>query len=98
MYRRSVPWKIKTKFQKKTNGHISDFDRDSLWSLPLIMIPLQSSALQKTRLVKNNKLEGVVEIYSDARSGRGYVIPDHLNKYFGDISTDDINDVQNYPY
>jgi len=84
----------KNKVSKKTNGHISDFDRDSLWSLPLIMIPLQSSALQKTRLVKNNKLEGVVEIYSDARSGRGYVIPDHLNKYFGDISTDDINVVR----
>jgi hypothetical protein len=73
---------------------ISEFDRDSLWSLPLLMIPFQSDALKGSRLVKNNQLEGVVELFNDAKTGRGHVSPEHLHKFFADISDSDINVVR----
>ena len=60
---------------------ISEFDRDSLWSLPLLMIPLQSNALKNTRLVKNNQLEGVVEVFNDEKTGRGHVSPEKFTEF-----------------
>ncbi len=79
---------------EQTEDQISDFDRDSLWSLPLVMLPLQSKGLKSTRLVKNSQLEGVVELFNDSKAGRGHVSPDHLHKFFSGISNDDVNVVR----
>ncbi len=66
-------------------------DNDSLHILPLSMIPLQVKALQDTRLMKNTRLEGVVELYREDAMGSGQVAPDALDKVFdfsGDRSRD----------
>ncbi len=77
--------------EPKIINKISDSDRDSLWSLPLLMIPLQSDALKRTRIVKNNHLEGVIELFADEDTGTGYVSPDHIHNFFSNIPDSDIN-------
>ena len=67
-------------------------DNDSLHVLPLSMIPLQIKALQKTRLIKNTRLEGVVELYSEGARGSGQVTPDALEKVF-DFSGERVKDL-----
>lgn len=68
-------------------------DNDSLHVLPLSMIPLQVNALKKTRLIKNTRLEGVVELYSESSIGSGQVMPDALGKVF-DFSGDRKKDLE----
>lgn len=66
-------------------------DNDALHILPLANIPLQVPALRKTRLIKNAKLEGVVELYNDAATGSGQVTPEGLADVFdfsGERATD----------
>ncbi len=62
---------------------IRDIDRDSLYILPLAMIPMQTPALRRARLIKNVRLDGVVELFEDAvpapaRSSRG-CLPHEFN-------------------
>ena len=57
-------------------------DNDALHILPLANIPLQIPALRKTRLIKNTRLEGVIEIYGDAATGSGQVTPEGLADVF----------------
>lgn len=57
---------------------IRDSDRDSLSALPLAIIPLETPALRRVRLVKNNSLEGVVEMFEDSSAGSGHVHPKGL--------------------
>ncbi len=50
---------------------ISDVDRDSLHILPLAIIPMQTPALRRARLIKNVRLESVIELFECARNGSG---------------------------
>ncbi len=59
-----------------------DFDRDSLHVLPLRIVPLETPGLQHTRLIKNVRLENVIELFNEASSGSGQVYPDHIAIYF----------------
>ncbi|MEX2614653.1 MAG: hypothetical protein WD767_01020 [Alphaproteobacteria bacterium] len=65
---------------------ISDFEKDSLHILPLAMIPLQSNALSRARLIKNAKLESMLEVFDDASAGSGQIHPDMIEQTF-DIAT-----------
>lgn len=67
-------------------------DNDSLHVLPLSMIPLQVKALQKTSLIKNSRLEGVIELYREGNIGSGQVATDGLEKTF-DFSGDRAKDL-----
>ena len=49
---------------------ISDLDRDSLHILPLTIVPIQTPALRRARLIKSVRLESVVEMFADAGSGQ----------------------------
>lgn len=57
-------------------------DNDSLHILPLSMIPLQMKALQRTRLIKNTRLEGNVELYREGNIGSGQIAVSNLEKSF----------------
>ena len=57
-------------------------EMDSLHLLPLSIIPLATTGLKAARLVKNSKLEGVVELFSDVDTGSGHISPSELNKVF----------------
>uniref|UniRef100_UPI0006794379 hypothetical protein n=1 Tax=Methylobacterium sp. B34 TaxID=95563 RepID=UPI0006794379 len=59
-----------------------DEARDSLHILPLSAIPLETPGLQHARLIKNVRLQTVVEMFRDAQAGSGQVAPRHLPPYF----------------
>ncbi|MDA8230856.1 MAG: hypothetical protein M0006_05910 [Magnetospirillum sp.] len=62
---------------------ISDSDMDSMFILPLSIIPLETPALQSAKLIKNVRLKSVIEIFSDMQTGSGQVEVEDLPKMFG---------------
>lgn len=62
---------------------IFDADRDSLHILPLSIIPLQTQVLKKARLIKNSRLETVIEVFAGDHTGSGQLEVSKLGKVFG---------------
>jgi len=50
---------------------ISDSDRDSLHVLPLAILPLGTAALKRARMIKNVRLDSVIEFFNDRNTGSG---------------------------
>jgi len=50
---------------------ITDADRDSLHILPLSILPLNTPGLRSARLIKNSRLQSVVELFKDENAGSG---------------------------
>lgn len=46
-------------------------DRDSLHTLPLSDVPIQTPALRRARLIKNSRLDSAIEIFNDDTTGCG---------------------------
>jgi len=59
-----------------------DSDRDALHILPLSIIPLETNTLSRSRLIKNSRLESVVELFSGQGTGSGQILPDDIGKLF----------------
>ena len=72
-------------------------DIDSLHSLPLSIMPIKSDGLRQARLVKNARLEGVVELYSEDGIGSAQIAPHQLDQVFdfGDGRHTDLDLVKN---
>lgn len=68
-------------------------ERDSLHILPLMTVPLHISSLQKARLLKNTRLEGMVELFSGEGVGSGQIHPGELSKVF-DFSAEKKGDLK----
>lgn len=51
----------------------TDKERDSLHILPLCIVPLETPGLRRARLVKNNRIETMVELFKDHDAGSGQV-------------------------
>ena len=62
---------------------ISDQDRDSLHVLPLSILPIQTPGLRRARLIKNFRLDSMVEMFEDASTGSGQVAVGALSEEFG---------------
>lgn len=60
----------------------NDEARDSLHILPLSAIPLETPGLQHARLIKNVRLQTVIEMFRDSSAGSGQVSPQHVSAYF----------------
>lgn len=56
--------------------------RDSLHVLPLDMLPVKTPGLKRARLIKNSRLETMVELFHDAGIGSGQVEPRRLEGFF----------------
>ncbi len=65
-----------------TDDIFSNNDTDALHILPLSLVPLQSPGLRKTRMLKNGRLEGVVEIFGENCVGSGQVHPEEIARVF----------------
>jgi hypothetical protein len=52
---------------------IEDTDMDSMFILPLSIIPIKTKSLQTARLIKNSQLKSIVEIFRDSSTGSGQV-------------------------
>ena len=50
---------------------IDALDRDSLHTLALGLIPVAHPAIKRARLVKNSRLESVIEVFRDREAGSG---------------------------
>jgi hypothetical protein len=50
---------------------LSDQDRDSLHTLPISILPVTTQIFRRTRMVKNSRLESVIEFFSGVGCGRG---------------------------
>ncbi|MEQ8664533.1 MAG: hypothetical protein RIC16_02300 [Rhodospirillales bacterium] len=69
--------------------YFSDEDRDSLSILPLVIVPLESAALKRARMIKNSYLESVIELFNDEDVGRGHIYPAQVEQFFSDVSLND---------
>jgi len=61
---------------------IVDADMDSLFVLPLEIIPFKTEGLHSARLIKNNHLEGVIELFAERDTGSGQISVDNLPDHF----------------
>jgi hypothetical protein len=61
---------------------IEDSEMDSLFILPLSVVPVQTKLLQPARLVKNAQLKSVVEIFRDDQAGSGQLDIESLPQKF----------------
>lgn len=61
---------------------IADSDMDSMFVLPLSIIPLETPALQSAKLIKNVRLKSVIEIFQDDSTGSGQVDIESLPRMF----------------
>jgi hypothetical protein len=66
---------------------IDRVDRDSLHVLPLGIIPLEHPVLKRSRMVKNNRLVSVLEIFRDRESGSGQIDIEKLPQELGFTNT-----------
>lgn len=55
---------------------------DSLHTLPLSIMPLQSPGLRKATMIKNARLESVIELFRDTEAGSGQIGLADLPSYF----------------
>jgi hypothetical protein len=60
-----------------------DEDRDSLHVLPLFIIPFETPAVKRARLVKNVRLESMVEFFKDEKTGSGQMEISQVGTEFG---------------
>lgn len=66
----------------KQKPAMKDVDRDSLHILPLAGIDLQTPALKRARLIKNARLNTVVELFESLDTGSGQLEVNQLGKEF----------------
>lgn len=74
---------------RKPVSQIIDSDIDSLYVLPLEIIPIETRALQRSRMIKNHHLRSVVEVFSEKETGSGQIEVEALPKLFGWVPSED---------
>jgi hypothetical protein len=57
-------------------------ERDALHILPLAIIPLNTPGMRRARMVKNARLETVIELFKDSRTGSGQIDLNGLPDFF----------------
>ena len=65
-----------------TGANRAESDADSLYILPLSMIPFETPGLKRARMLKDSRLETVVELFNDPATGSGRLYPDELGSVF----------------
>ena len=58
-------------------------EMDAMHILPLSIIPLQTPGLRRARLIKNVRLESVIELFNDTTGGSGQIETTELANTFG---------------
>ena len=57
-------------------------DQDALHILPLEILPVETPGLKRARVIKNVRLDSMLELFRDADTGRGQVHPSKLAPVF----------------
>ncbi|MDA0240055.1 MAG: hypothetical protein O3A84_08530 [Proteobacteria bacterium] len=63
---------------------------DAVDILPLSIIPLESRALSRASMIKNTRLEGVLELFGGPETGSGQIYVTDIPKSFPDTSATDL--------
>ena len=66
---------------------ITDYDRDSIHTLPLGAVPLNNAGLGKARLIKNVRMETRIELYREASMGSAQIEIDEIPDFFNASDT-----------
>lgn len=66
----------------QTLSPIVDTDMDSLFVLPLSILPFKTNGLHRARLIKNHHLLGVIELFSERETGSGQINVEDLPEHF----------------
>lgn len=66
-----------------SEAEVDAADTDSLHILPLAIVPLQSPALQRARMIKNSRLRSVIEIFNVDSGGSAQIEVEDVPKEFG---------------
>lgn len=61
----------------------TETDNDSLYVMPLDIVPFETQPLSRGRLRMNSALEHVVDVFSDGRGGHGFLRLDEITQKFG---------------
>jgi len=77
----------------KEDPNLEDADRDSLHILPLKILPLESAAVNRARLIKNVRLKSVIELFKDVDTGSGQIDIEDLPHQFNWDMSDPPNDM-----
>jgi hypothetical protein len=62
---------------------LADEDRDSLHTLPICILPVATPVFRRARVVKNSRLESVIEFFAAAGCGRGQMDVSGVSKFLG---------------
>jgi hypothetical protein len=79
-----LPTQTPSPSSSRAEGKSSQFnwEKDSLYILPLSIIPLRTPSLRRARILKDARLNSVVELFHDLDTGSGRLNPDKLNQVF----------------
>jgi hypothetical protein len=61
---------------------VTDYDRDSIHTLPLGTVPIVDPGLRRARLIKNVRLETRIELYREAGMGSAQIGVDEIPDFF----------------
>lgn len=65
-------------------NEIAEYDRDSIHTLPLSIVPIKTAAMRKARLIKNVRLETRIELFREKGMGSGQIAVEEVPDFFTD--------------
>jgi len=66
---------------RPADEEVPDEDRDSLHTLAISILPVKTPIFRRARLVKNSKLDSVIEFFNSVGCGRGQLEVRYAGKF-----------------
>lgn len=73
---------------------VTDYDRDSIHTLPLAYIPTKTEGLRRARMIKNVRLENKIELYREAGAGSAQIDVEEVPDFFQAAEENLVEDMQ----
>jgi hypothetical protein len=63
-------------------------DNDSLYVMPLALVPFETPGLARGRLRMNGALDHVIDVFNDSKGRSGYILLEDINQKLGHQNSD----------
>jgi len=73
--------KVAERYTQSVENELPDEDRDSLHTLAISVLPVKTQIFRRARLVKNSRLDSVIEFFNGVGCGRGQMDLRHTGKF-----------------